>query len=353
MITNSVMDPENPRRLDFYYDEQGALLGFRYNGQDYWYIRNGQNDIAGIIDSTGTQVVSYTYDSWGVPISTTGSMAGTIGEINPFRYRGYYYDSETGLYYLNSRYYDPVIGRFINADGLVVAGSGMLSSNMYLYCQNNPVCCVDPTGALGSFFDFPLSMADRMQMSQSMLDSYNAAKAAASTTSPSQSSSNNFLQNIFGAGSTLESKTKIGETVYIPDPLPITSKTTVKSGKIVAKSGDSSKPISVYAIGSVENPLTSSAGLKINISSFTLKISLGLTNLGISGSVRNGDVTKSYGIKADIVGLKVGFEESSIVWDGNNSVTTTTDFYISGLWMYMIYELVTTGNSSSYQYATS
>lgn len=58
----------------------------------------------------------------------------------------------------------------------MVAGDGMLSSNMYLYCQNNPICCVDPTGALGSFFDFPLSMADRMQMSQSMLDSYNAAK---------------------------------------------------------------------------------------------------------------------------------------------------------------------------------
>ena len=58
----------------------------------------------------------------------------------------------------------------------MVAGSGMLSGNMYLYCQNNPVCCVDPTGALGSFFDIPLSMADRMQMSQSMLDNYNAAK---------------------------------------------------------------------------------------------------------------------------------------------------------------------------------
>ena len=128
-------------------------------------------------------------------------MADTIGEINPFRYRGYYYDSETGLYYLNSRYYDPVIGRFVNADGLVVAGDGMLSSNMYLYCQNNPICCVDPTGALGSFFDFPLSMADRMQMSQSMLDSYNAAKAAASTTSPSPPSISQEIGNSIGSAS--------------------------------------------------------------------------------------------------------------------------------------------------------
>ena len=146
MITNSIMDPENPRRLDFYYDEQGALLGFRYNGQDYWYIRNGQGDIAGILDSTGTQVVGYTYDSWGVPISTTGSMAGTIGEINPFRYRGYYYDSETGLYYLNSRYYDPVIGRFVNADGFISGDIGLQNTNMYQYCLNNPLNFCDQTG---------------------------------------------------------------------------------------------------------------------------------------------------------------------------------------------------------------
>ena len=83
----------------------------------------------------------------------------------------------------------------------MVAGDGMLSSNMYLYCQNNPICCVDPTGALGSFFDFPLSMADRMQMSQSMLDSYNAAKAAASTTSPSPPSISQEIGNSIGSAS--------------------------------------------------------------------------------------------------------------------------------------------------------
>ena len=181
MITNSVMDPENPRRLDFYYDEQGTLLGFQYNGQDYWYIQNGQGDIVGILDSTGAQVVSYAYDSWGVPISTTGSMADTIGEINPFRYRGYYYDSETGLYYLNSRYYDPVVGRFINMDSAVITNNEALYCNIYIYCANNPIGRRDSSGC--SFFDVPLSMADRMQMSQSMLDSYYAAKNAAQNSS--------------------------------------------------------------------------------------------------------------------------------------------------------------------------
>ena len=145
------MDPENPRRLDFYYDQNSMLIGFRYNGQDYWYIRNGQNDIAGIIDSTGTQVVCYTYDSWGVPISVTGSMADTIGAINPFRYRGYYYDSETGLYYLNSRYYDPVVGRWISPEPNVYEGrfdenAQLISYNIYSFCANNPINNIDLTG---------------------------------------------------------------------------------------------------------------------------------------------------------------------------------------------------------------
>ena len=148
------MDPENPKRLDFYYDQNSMLIGFMYNGQDYWYIRNGQNDIAGILDSTGTQVVSYTYDSWGVPISTTGSMAKTIGEINPFRYRGYYYDSETGLYYLNSRYYDPVVGRLISIDdeSLILASPDELTDkNLFSYCDNNPIIRADTEGEFWNF----------------------------------------------------------------------------------------------------------------------------------------------------------------------------------------------------------
>ena len=84
MITNSIIDPENSRRLDFYYDEQGALLGFRYNGQDYWYIQNGQGDIAGILDSTGMQVVSYAYDIWGVPISVIRQYGGYHWEDQSF-----------------------------------------------------------------------------------------------------------------------------------------------------------------------------------------------------------------------------------------------------------------------------
>jgi RHS repeat-associated protein len=132
--------------LDFFYDENGNMYGFKEAGSMYYYLRNGQNDIIGILNSSGVQVVYYTYDSWGNPKSTTGTLATTIGVDNPFRYRGYYFDSDTGLYYLNSRYYDPAVERFINAD-LVIAGNGpILETALYTYCENNPVNFRDPSG---------------------------------------------------------------------------------------------------------------------------------------------------------------------------------------------------------------
>ena len=99
-----------------------------------------------ILDSSGNAVVSYLYDAWGAPISITGPMASTLGVQNPIRYRGYYYDTETGLYYLQNRYYDPVVGRFINADSTVSTGQGLIGTNMFAYCGNNPVSRFDPTG---------------------------------------------------------------------------------------------------------------------------------------------------------------------------------------------------------------
>ena len=81
--------------------------------------------MTGLVNSSGTQVVAYTYDAWGNPLTTTGTMADTLGKLNPFRYRGYVYDAETGLYYLQSRYYNPETGRFINADNLVDTEDGV------------------------------------------------------------------------------------------------------------------------------------------------------------------------------------------------------------------------------------
>ncbi len=135
----------------FLHDENGVAYGFLLkNGateEYYYYVFNLQGDVIGILDSNGTQVVEYTYNPWGEILSITGTMAETIGQKNPLRYRGYYYDNETGFYYLRSRYYDPVVCRFINADGLLSTGTGVLGYNMFTYCNNNPILLTDSTGS--------------------------------------------------------------------------------------------------------------------------------------------------------------------------------------------------------------
>ena len=128
--------------IDFQYDASGNLVGFLYNGTPYYYLRNLLNDISGIVDGDGNFVAKYRYDAYGNAIIATGAMA----EINPIRYRGYYYDTETNWYYLESRYYNPEWCRFINPDSLFVAGDAITGSNMYAYCNNNPVKYIDETG---------------------------------------------------------------------------------------------------------------------------------------------------------------------------------------------------------------
>lgn len=128
------------------YDANNSLVAMKLNDDYYYYIRNGQGDITGILDSNGTQVVTYTYDTWGKLTSITGSLASTVGEKNPYRYRGYRYDAETRLYYLQSRYYNPEWGRFINADVILGEEGELLSHNMFAYCQNNPVIHKDDSG---------------------------------------------------------------------------------------------------------------------------------------------------------------------------------------------------------------
>ena len=136
--------------LYFRYDENGNPLAVLYNGTEYYYVTDLQGDIIALLDGQGNCVVEYTYDAWGKVLSKTGSMATSLGSDNPLRYRGYYYDSETGFYYLQSRYYDPATGRFINADDVSYLGASgtALSYNLFAYCENSPVNDVDLTGEL-------------------------------------------------------------------------------------------------------------------------------------------------------------------------------------------------------------
>ena len=131
--------------LLFYYDSDGSATSFSYNGTMYFYVKNLQGDVIRIIDLAGTEVASYVYDAWGNIKDTKGEP--TIREINPIRYRGYVYDTETGLYYLQSRYYDPFAGRFLNADAYCDTMSGSpLSTNMFAYCENDSINYADYDG---------------------------------------------------------------------------------------------------------------------------------------------------------------------------------------------------------------
>lgn len=130
--------------LWYRYNTYGSLVGFEYNGTTYIYQTNANNDIVGILDGTGKQIVTYQYDAWGKLLKTSGDQ--TIAEKNPFRYRSYYYDKETGFYYLKNRYYDPEIKRMLNMDSYVDTEFGMFSHNLYAYCENTPVNASNSSG---------------------------------------------------------------------------------------------------------------------------------------------------------------------------------------------------------------
>jgi len=172
--------------LVFMYDNNSDIFGFIYNNTEYYYIKNAQNDVIAIADASGNVLVKYTYDAWGKVTSITNkngidvedlkaqkfdpATGETITEydengnpisiepipkilarINPILYRSYYYDTETEWYYLNTRYYSPDMCRFINADGYIQTGQGMLDKNMFAYCLNNPVNMLDKNGKIAGW----------------------------------------------------------------------------------------------------------------------------------------------------------------------------------------------------------
>jgi len=148
------------------YDENGNPFSISYYSSltdstpdTYYYVLNLQGDVFQLRDSSNNVVCIYTYDAWGKLLSVTNA-SGTaitdskhIANVNPFRYRGYYYDVEIGFYYCNSRYYDPEIGRFINADVYTSTGQGFGGYNMFAYCQNNPVMYTDSSGEFFKYYD--------------------------------------------------------------------------------------------------------------------------------------------------------------------------------------------------------
>jgi len=167
-------DGTNPNTLEFIYDGS-SVAGFKRNNTHYIYRKNISGDITHILDTSGNIIVEYTYDAWGRHATRARNNSGSLvtsatgtdttftnnmalANANPFRYRGYYYDTETQLYFLKTRYYDPAVGRFINADAVSYLDPETINGlNLYAYCGNNPVMRVDPNGT--SFTAFLLGLA--------------------------------------------------------------------------------------------------------------------------------------------------------------------------------------------------
>lgn len=151
-MTKSVSYHESTDYLLMYiYDANGSPIGFTVKNaggrETYWYDKNLQGDVVSVYNSAGTVLVNYTYDAWGVPtVSYVNGGASTSVVKNSLRYRGYYYDADLGMYYLQSRYYDAKVCRFISPDKYISTGQGLLGCNMFAYCNNNPIVGVDPCG---------------------------------------------------------------------------------------------------------------------------------------------------------------------------------------------------------------
>ena len=292
-------------------------LAMKYNNTLYYYVLNAQGDVVRIVDGSRSTVASYIYDPWGKIISSSGTLA----DINPLRYRGYYYDSETGFYYLQSRYYDPEIGRFINADSYASTdATGLLSTNMFAYCENDPVNRSDPSGESWNTISNWFSRA------------WNRVK--------------NWANCIFGAGSSVVYQSSL-EKELSPPPLNyvVTVKTGITESTTITSHGDSTKLFSVYAQGRSDNYIKSSVGTKINVGRFTFNQSLGIDNLGISSSFTSNNQTVSYAIKIDLSQAKIVYETSTTIKHSSGSTTEYTSVGYTALGFAAIYALLTTGSS--------
>jgi len=143
-------------------DNEDSVCGIQYNGSAFYFLKNQQGDVIALTDGYGNLLARYTYDAWGKLLSVTDKNGNAItspehiAHINPYRYRGYYYDREIGMYYLQSRYYDPEVGRFVNVDeaDCLETNDTSVSCNLFTYCEDDPINLKDITGGF-SWSIFP------------------------------------------------------------------------------------------------------------------------------------------------------------------------------------------------------
>ena len=246
-----------------------------------------------IEDPDGKLLASYVYDVWGKVIVSSGS----VSAINPLKYRGYYHDTETGFYYLQSRYYDPVVSRFINADSYASTGQGFLGYNMFAYCGNNPVSRVDADGNKYTMIE----------------DYYGNGKK-------------NTIKAIgFHESVTAEQLWREHDIIPESQFYPWVVRSGVRQNELV-ESDNNSSYVSIYHETRSDAPWRSSIGGKIEIGNFAIQINGSIDNSGIMISRKDGNSIHSISYRADYTRLEVQLERSSTVRIGKNLTETQYDY---------------------------
>ena len=259
-------------------------------------------------------VAKYEYDAWGNVLTVTNSNNSEITDpnhianLNPFRYRSYYYDSESGLYYLMSRYYDPVTHRFVNADGYFQSGDNILDTNMNAYCGNNPVGRIDSNG---EFWGVIIAAVVVVAVLVTTL--------VVAVSDPDNS--------VCGASANVVSEINNYEKRVLPEISPINFTTGSKSEYTYENYGDSSKFSSVYATEQINNPVLSYVGYKLNISDYTLDLSLGLDNTGIKFLYNKDNSSYAFNLNADITKASINIGVENTIWVEPSSNTTQYSYF--------------------------
>ena len=269
------------------------------NGE-YYYIRNLQGDIIGLIDKNGTEVVSYTYDTWGKIVSIEGSLKDTVGVKNPYRYRGYRYDTETGLYYLNARYYNPEWGRFINADGLIGQTGELSGHNLFVYCKNNTPNMSDKSGYR------PIEVVNLNEETKEM----RKASLAIMSNNSRNNTSTITLNNSSSAFSYKESAFKGTISSSVDEIRGVIAGTLIKGKKVW-------RDLGTLGLGKYE--VSFSNGAKFSKSTIGLAGTIGFTAWDVVNSLADGEY---FGAGIDVVSAAVGFGAGYLIGLGGAALVT-------------------------------
>ena len=214
-----VSENRNGTVQSYFYDENGSVLGITYGGENYYFRKNFRNDVLAILNASGEVVVEYSYDPWGNILAVNGSLASTLGADNPFRYRGYYYDTESCFYYLNSRYYDAKVCRYLNADSVIAGVGGSVQGyNLFAYSFNNPVNMSDSSGQWPQWIKNAASAVVNA-VKKAAVTVVNTVKKAATTVVNAAKSVVSSVTNIVKASlNSLPSKGEPGSSQTLPNP---------------------------------------------------------------------------------------------------------------------------------------